>query len=73
MSMHILATASSRSPIYIWDIYAPNKPISKLQILGRKVISLKIHYPVCYLYALTSNSVFFFNLFFLVPLNFSTR
>lgn len=57
MPMHILATASSRSPIYIWDIYSPNKPISRLQVPGRKIISLKIHYPIGYLYSLTSNSV----------------
>ncbi|CAF1039524.1 unnamed protein product, partial [Brachionus calyciflorus] len=57
MPMHILVTASNHSPIYIWDVYSPNKPISRLEIPGRRVISLKIHYPIGYLYSLTSNSV----------------
>lgn len=55
--MHTLVTSSLNSPIYVWDIYSPLKPISKLETQGPTVISLKIHYPVGYLYSLTVNGL----------------
>lgn len=57
MNLHILATSCCKSIIEVWDIYSPIKPISKLDTNGTKSISLKIQYPIGYLYSLTSSLV----------------
>lgn len=57
MNMHILATSCTKSIIEVWDMYSPIKPMSKLESNGNRAISLKIQYPIGYLFSLTDNLV----------------
>ena len=57
LPLHLLATASYNSYIFLWNYYSPQKPISILRGHLGTVISLKIQPAINHLYSLSNDSV----------------
>ncbi len=55
MELAILVTATSKSPISVFNIYSPTNPTAILDTHDASIIALKIHYPINYLYSLSIN------------------